>query len=187
MKNLWEIWEGAISPEYCDVIIDRGKQRNAQEATIGFDPKAPPVHSYRSSTIRWLDVEGLDADIAAYMMKFIKRSNRNNFGFDIRELNEIQFTEYHGTSTGKYDWHHDVFFENPAPFDRKLSIVIQLSDPNNYVGGDFEFFNMISPGDKFKTRGSVLIFPSFFPHRVLPVTEGQRISLVSWVEGPKWR
>lgn len=187
MKNQWELWEGAISPEYCDQIIARGKQRKAQEATIGFDAGAPPEHHYRSSTIRWLDVDNADADIANYMMKFVKRSNRNNFGFDIREMNEIQFTEYHGEAHGKYDWHHDVFFENQAPYDRKLSIVVQLSDAKDYTGGFFEFFNMQSPGMQFKTRGSVLVFPSFFIHRVSPVTAGERISLVSWIEGPKWR
>lgn len=187
MKNLWEIWPGAISSEYCDYIIKKGKSKDAMEATIGFDPSAPPVHKIRSSTIRWLDVQGIDADIAQYLMQFVKRSNRTNFGFDITEMNEIQFTEYYGTENGKYDWHHDVFFENMMPYDRKLSIVVQLSDPADYDGGQFEFFNMPSPGDTFKQRGSVLVFPSFFPHRVLPVTRGERDSLVSWIEGPKWR
>lgn len=187
MKNLWEVWPGAIAPEYCDYIIAKGKERPAKEATVGFDPTVAPTKNYRSSTIRWMDVDGANADIAAYLMKFIKRSNRTNFGFDITEMNEIQFTEYHGTSTGKYDWHHDVFFENPMPYDRKLSIVVQLSDPADYEGGDFEFHGLQSPGDAFKQRGSVLVFPSFFLHRVLPVTAGERNSLVSWIEGPKWR
>jgi len=33
----------------------------------------------------------------------------------------------------------------------------------------------------------VLIFPSWLQHRVRPVTRGIRHSLVSWVEGPRWR
>jgi len=188
MKNLWEVWSNAFSPEYCDYIINKAKQRPANDATVGFDSNANPLHSYRSSTIRWMSgMSGADSDVAASLMKLIKKSNRNNFGFDITDMNEIQFTEYHGSSKGKYDWHHDVFFENPMPFDRKLSIVVQLSDPKDYTGGDFEFHNMQSPGAEFKSRGSVLIFPSFFPHRVLPVTDGDRYSLVSWIEGPKWR
>lgn len=188
MKNLWEVWTGAVSPDYCDYIIKKGKQRQQMEATIGFDPNGPPVPSIRTSTIRWLDVQGIDNDIALYLMQFVRQSNRSNFGFDIDNLYEIQFTEYHGTENGKYDWHHDVFFETPAPYQRKLSIVVQLSDPNDYEGGNFEFFNMPSPSkDQFKPRGSVLVFPSFFPHRVLPVTSGLRTSLVSWIDGPAWR
>jgi PKHD-type hydroxylase len=120
-------------------------------------------------------------------MRFVKSSNRTNFGFDIDWMNEIQFTEYHGDTNGKYDWHHDVFWDNPAPFDRKLSIVVQLSNPDEYTGGQFEFFGCPNPGVDFMRRGSVLIFPSFFMHRVLPVTSGVRHSLVSWIEGPKFR
>jgi PKHD-type hydroxylase len=187
MKNLWEVWAEAVTPEQCDYIIEKGKARPSREATIGFDPDGPAVNSYRSSTIRWLDTDGDDSDVASLLMQFIKKSNRTNFGFDVTEMNEIQFTEYHGTAKGKYDWHHDVFFENPSPYDRKLSIVVQLSDPADYEGGDFEFMGAPNPPETFKKRGSVLIFPSFYMHRVLPVTSGERMSLVSWIEGPKWK
>jgi PKHD-type hydroxylase len=188
MKNLWEIWPGAISANWCDYIIERAKLAPEQQATIGFDPNKPPEKSYRRSTIRWLDVQGKHADIAASLMQFINRSNRTNFGFDITTMNEIQYTEYLGTENGHYDWHHDVFWENTMPFDRKLSIIVQLSDPNDYKGGQFEFFGMESPNPlQWNLRGSVLVFPSFFHHRVLPVTEGKRVSLVSWIEGPKFR
>jgi PKHD-type hydroxylase len=104
-------------------------------------------------------------------------------------MNEIQFTEYYGAEEGggKYDWHVDIFWDNPMPFDRKLSVTIQLSEPSDYEGGQFEFFGMQSPGEEFRRRGSVLVFPSVFNHRVLPVTAGERLSLVTWVEGPKFR
>ena len=188
MKNLWELWSGGLSPEYCNYIIQRAQKHEPQDATVGFEAGNREDKGYRSSTIRWLDVLGSDSDIAETMLRYIRRSNRTNFGFDIGSMNEIQYTEYHGESKGRYDWHHDVFWENEMPYDRKLSIVIQLSDPNDYDGGEFEFFGMPTPNSQqWRVRGSVLIFPSFFHHRVLPVTRGTRISLVSWIEGPKWR
>lgn len=186
MNNQWELWPEGLTEEYCDYLIECSKKHPEQAATIGFDAGAPAQLSYRSSTIRWLDTYGANQDIAESLMRFVRRSNRNNFGFDIQHMNEIQFTEYYGSDNGKYDWHHDVHWENPAPFDRKLSIVVQLSRPDEYEGGDFEFFDLPKP-EEFKKRGSVLVFPSFFLHRVLPVTEGVRYSLVSWIEGPKWR
>jgi PKHD-type hydroxylase len=135
-----------------------------------------------------MDVLGGDSEIAEMLLSYIRKSNRTNFGFDITSMNEIQYTEYHAEAGGKYGWHHDVFWENTMPFDRKLSIVVQLSDPKDYEGGEFEFFGMPSPNtNDWKPRGSLLIFPSFFQHRVLPITRGTRISLVSWIEGPKWR
>ena len=38
-----------------------------------------------------------------------------------------------------------------------------------------------------REKGRVLIFPSFLPHKVTPVTKGVRKSLVTWMEGPAWR
>jgi PKHD-type hydroxylase len=186
VKNLWEVWPAALSSEYCEYIIQKAKKRPPVDATIGFESGGVPNSNHRTSTIRWLDVFNEDRDISETLMGFIRMSNRTNFGFDISTMNEIQFTEYHGDSKGHYDWHHDVYWENPMPYDRKLSIVVQLSDPTDYEGGQFEFFGIPSPGDEWKQRGSVLIFPSFFYHRVLPVTRGHRISLVSWIEGTKW-
>ena len=70
-------------------------------------------------------------------------------------------------------------------------MTIQLSDSDEYEGGDFEFDNDIlaNPPDKniLREKGRVLIFPSFLPHKVNPVTKGIRKSLVTWIEGPAWR
>lgn len=188
MKNQWEVWTRGFSQQCCDQIVEKAMKYTPVDATIGFNDSNRSNKAYRSSVVRWLEVYGEDSNIAALIMQYVKNSNRSNFGFDISWMNEIQFTEYHGSSNGKYDWHHDVFWENPDPYDRKLSVVIQLSNPDEYKGGDFEFFNMPSPTDQqWKPRGSILIFPSFFPHRVTPVTQGVRKTLVTWVEGPKWR
>lgn len=142
--------------------------------------------AYRISSIRWLDVS-VEADVVSSIMRQVHASNRTNFGADIAAPFELQFTEYRGTSQGHYDWHQDVWLESPRPFARKLSVVVQLSDPAEYGGGAFEFFGLQAPGRSFAPRGSVLIFPSFLQHRVLPVTAGIRRSLVTWIEGPNWR
>ena len=36
-------------------------------------------------------------------------------------------------------------------------------------------------------RGECLIFPSWLPHKVNPVTSGKRISLVAWIQGPLFK
>ena len=187
MKNLWEVWPSALNPIECSNIVERCINIQPLEATIGFNDDNTKNIEYRSSTIRWLDVDNQHKDIADMMMWFTTKSNRNNFGFDITRMNEIQFTTYESSNYGKYDWHYDTHWENDKPFDRKLTAVIQLSDESSYKGGDFEFFGMQSPDDSFKKMGSIIVFPSFFYHRVKPVLEGIRHSLVTWVEGPKFR
>ena len=72
---------------------------------------------------------------------------------------------------------------------RKLSVTVQLTNPVNYDGGDFIFTKgIITPSQiELKQQGTILIFPSFIYHKILPVTRGTRYSLVGWYEGNKWR
>lgn len=186
MQNVWEAWSGALSSAECDKILSRARKYPEADATIGFSDTLRSDLGYRSSIIRWLDAVQ-ERDIVARLMNFVRSSNRTNFGVDIDAPYEVQFTEYRATNNGHYDWHQDVWLESPRPYARKLSVVVQLSGPDEYKGGEFEFFGIPSPGETFASRGSVLIFPSFLQHRVQPVTEGLRRSLVTWVEGPNWR
>ena len=62
---------------------------------------------------------------------------------------------------------------------------MQLSDPTDYEGGDFIFSEVETPANS-KQKGTVLIFPSYLSHKVLPITSGVRRSLEAWFEGPRW-
>ena len=71
---------------------------------------------------------------------------------------------------------------------RKLSFSLQLSNENEYTGGEIEFKDVM--GNTFfapKNRGCLIIFDSRTEHRVCTVESGNRKSLVGWVKGPRWR
>lgn len=189
MKKCLTVFPGVIPAQKCNEIIRRGMQLPSQEASIGFSNDRTD-NSYRVSTIRWF-YHRENKDIVDLLLSYAQEANRENYGFDIFPTTyDLQFTEYYSTNNGKYDWHHDVWWENPRAHDRKLSIVLQLTPPQSYQGGEFEF-NAPEIGKEelapFKQQGSILVFPSFFFHRVTPVTQGTRFSLVSWLEGPKFR
>ncbi|KMS51110.1 2OG-Fe(II) oxygenase [Novosphingobium barchaimii LL02] len=186
MQNIWEVWSDALTEAECDAIAARAEHYAPAEATIGFSDALRSDKGYRTSTIRWLDTSR-EKDIVGRIMDFVRCSNRTNFGVDVEAPFELQYTEYRATNKGHYDWHQDVWLESPRPYARKLSVVVQLSSPDEYKGGGFEFFGIQNPGATFLGRGSLLIFPSFLQHRVLPVTDGLRRSLVTWIEGPNWR
>ena len=96
--------------------------------------------------------------------------------FDISSVEPPQLAEY---ATGdKYDWHLD-YGPGHAAF-RKLSVSVQLSDPKDYEGGELEMWpSTVAP----RGQGALIVFPSFLPHRVRPVTRGVRYSLVAWAVG----
>ena len=92
----------------------------------------------------------------------------------------------------------DAFGEKDHPNyqgkTRKLSVTVNLTDPNDYVGGDLEFDlrnnaigrNIITM-DEARDQGTIVVFPSFVPHQVRPVKKGTRFSLVIWNLGPPWK
>jgi PKHD-type hydroxylase len=79
-----------------------------------------------------------------------------------------------------FGWHTDL--GDGAASTRKLSVSVQLSDPESYAGGGFELCPH-GTVEKFAPRGSALVFPAYMPHRVADVTRGVRRALVAWVHG----
>jgi PKHD-type hydroxylase len=67
---------------------------------------------------------------------------------------------------------------------RKLTFVIQLSDPCEYEGGKLMIYYDGQIHEAPNEFGSMIIFPSSLAHEVTPITKGTRHSLVGWVTGP---
>ena len=183
----WLFFKGVLDSDWCDDFVKYCTDSyEPVESTIGFDNQSAKS-DYRECDIRWLD-SSREKELTTMLWSYVDRANRDSFDVDVRYINELQFTTYKGKNEGRYGWHHDVDFKNPHPYHRKLSLTLQLSDPKDYEGGEFEFENGIDelPED-YREKGTILIFPSFYKHQVKPVTKGTRHSLVTWVEGPHWR
>ena len=73
----------------------------------------------------------------------------------------------------------------PAP--RKLSATLQLTDGALYEGCDLELFGTHQVEAAPRTRGSLVVFPSYVLHRVTPIRTGTRKALVIWSTGPDFR
>jgi predicted 2-oxoglutarate/Fe(II)-dependent dioxygenase YbiX len=69
---------------------------------------------------------------------------------------------------------------------RKLTVIAFLND--DYEGGKFYFAHSFHSRDYIDvTPGTVIVFPSFVPHGVEPVTSGKRISCATWLIGPNFK
>ena len=82
-------------------------------------------------------------------------------------------------------WHQD--YGGPLSISRKLSLVVQLSDPFEYEGGNLQIKTGQEEQNVRKQRGLIVAFPSYVLHQVTPVTTGSRQSLVAWVSGPAFK
>ena len=139
--------------------------------------------SYRSSKIYWIPKNKDTVWLYRYLIYFIQEANKIMWNFNISNLwEDLQFTVYKSEDHGHYDWHMDIG-SNGLSSNRKISLTIQLSDPSDYEGGDLELMvhrNIIKAD---KSKGTIILFPSYLQHRVTPVTKGIRKSLVIWVHG----
>lgn len=163
-----------------NTIIEIGNSTTLNKATTygGSD------ESVRNSTTSFLFPNEVTGWIYERLAALVINMNDRFFGFDLFTMEQgLQFTRY--TAPGQhYAWHQD---HGPNSSTRKLSLSVQLNDPSEYKGGEFQMLVSAKPIKIKRQLGFVTLFPSYTLHRVTPVKEGTRYSLVCWVSGPPFR
>lgn len=188
MKHWWQSFNGALSKQECEYIIQYGLTHKPVVATVSHGGTSTVDTELRRSTVRWLQKD--DMNLQGLFIKIEKmalKANSSGFGFDIDGFPDVQFTEYDSENSGGYGWHEDLSWKTDALFQRKMSMVIQLSDKDSYTGGKLLLKNDPLPAGTFENQGDVIFFPSFNRHMVTPVKLGKRYSLVTWFIGPPFR
>lgn len=191
MRGEWCFFKSIFTPDECDFILREGMKIPSQRAVMGSDSPIKD-ESYRRSDIRFIrKMENPNLEfLFDKAWKLAIEANNDWFNFHITKLDYIQLAEYSSEEQGEYKTHHDVFWMNNDPFyHRKLTCVIQLTDPTEYEGGDFELYDVSERPDAnvIRERGTAIFIPSFILHAATPVTKGKRHSLAVWFDGPKWR
>ena len=175
-------WFGnGFSNDEVDEVVNLSKNFLFEKGTTVDSVQRDEV---RKSQIKWLPYDSSTEWIVDKLMEQIIEAN-NIWKFDISSiLDNIQYTEYDGNG-GHYDWHMDI---GPNGIShRKISAVVQLSEPSEYEGGKLQIKNGPGELDVPQGKGTVVIFPSFLLHRVTPLISGNRKSLVFWVGGGHYK
>jgi len=177
-EHYW--FEKGFSSKDVSKINNLTKKGSLQEASV----LSGAGKNTRDSSIKWLTPDDKHSWIYDTLIHYIQEAN-SIWKFDLHTvIDDIQYTEYRGGGN-HYDWHVDI---GPGSIShRKVSVIVQLSDPSEYKGGELQ----INTGGQIKTipqvKGSVVIFPSYLLHRVTPVTTGLRKSLVLWAGGNHYK
>jgi PKHD-type hydroxylase len=160
----------------------------------------------RNSQNAWIPTQHW---VGGFIWHYIERANRENFLYDLRNIDgeSMQYTRYQEGQF--YGWHNDAglaqqykpvsvgnreqglaqdFVNENVEMVRKLSFALQLSHPDDYEGGNVQLMDennksYICP----RQRGCIVLFDSRTPHRVQKVTKGTRKSIVGWTVGPRWK
>lgn len=137
----------------------------------------------RSSRIKWIPQSAEWFWLYEKLGNYAVHANDALWNFNLYSMPEqIQYTEYLASEGGHYGWHQDI---GPDILSlRKVSITVQLSEDEEYEGGELEFNGgLMAP----KGAGTVVIFPSYLMHRVSKVTKGTRKSFVLWLGGEHYK
>lgn len=186
--------ESAFSEEEIDLIVNSLHDEKTEQGQIGTsETETETLLKYRSSNITFINYSKKHSWIFEKFNKIIQTVNEEYYNFDLNGYDFIQYSVYDSNQKGHYDYHIDLMLDlvPQKEYDflcRKLSFSLCLSQQGiDYSGGDFKI-KIGSEGNSMKlNKGDMIVFPSFILHKVEPVTEGVRKSLVGWVVGPKFR
>jgi|TARA_R100000030_G_C3224074_1_gene116672 PKHD-type hydroxylase len=179
-----EVIPSVIVDTMKDELLEMEKVKtHYQHAEVGGIPDGVRDDSIRNSKLRWWYETHWACSI---MSHYIGVANKNNWEYDLQMLESIQISIY--DKDGHYGWHSDYGTSSNPNKTRKLSASLVVSDPSEYTGGDLEFIDYQGCIIKApKEKGTIIVFDSRVPHRVTPITDGRRVSLVTWMNGPKLR
>jgi hypothetical protein len=176
-----------FTPQECQKIIDLTKIFYPSTASVGGSSENSKISKQiRSANIFTLENDEENRWIFEKVANIVSVVNALHFDYDIAGISHgLQLIHYSSDMEvkGHYDWHIDA---GPGePVYRKISFTAQLSDPNDYEGCELIINNHAGQVIGTKERGSVHLFPSYMPHKVTPITKGERYALVIWIHGPK--
>ena len=202
-----------LDTELPDIIIDEIVEKFSKLEVEDSKIISPEQNDkIRNANNSWVNV---DHWIASFLNYYIDYINKKNFKYAIDgfDADSLQYSEY--KEGQHYNWHCDdsisarcimsvstlsnEFGGVAAQYvndrigieyesSRKLSFSLQLSNEDDYEGGELQFLSdenisYYAP----KKRGTLVIFDSRSRHRVTKVRSGVRRSLVGWVNGPRWQ
>lgn len=139
---------------------------------------------FRSTKMCWMcdDFEEIRS-VYDEASSIVRQVNDNIWKYSIEGFEAIQYGEYRSEENGHYNWHMDTPARCNGGDIRKITFVIGLTD--EYEGGLFETKTVETKSIKIK-RGDIVVLPSFILHRVTPVTQGVRKTIVGWAKGPNF-
>lgn len=176
----WAYLDNCLNKEQCNKVISLGESLLPETATTMSGSNS----NIRDSKVSWILPSQESEWLFRHMTDVVNFFNDKFFRFDLDGFGEgFQFTKYEAPH-GQYVPHIDKAF---GKIIRKLSIVVQLSNPNDYEGGSLGIHLSEKPIFVKKTQGYCVCFPSHILHGVQPVTRGTRYSLVAWITGPEFK
>lgn len=181
-------WQDFLSPDQINQILALPEWLETSCAQVGGHNGGVVSEETRRTDVGWMGVTQETLPIWQSISSAVSDVNRRYFHFDLTGCYEpAQLGLYTAKDQGHYNWHMDASMcDSKTP--RKLTMVMSLSDPSEFEGGELQVKIGNDEAQVLElARGRAWFFPSWVLHKVTPVTKGVRRSLVLWAGGPAFR
>lgn len=170
----------AFSPQECQRLINRvkavgltpGPSYRAGSDEPLYDPNSRVANSVT------LDREQFK-DIYEKVSSIVMGVNAENYQFDLDGPVTLYVVHY---PPGGFIKSHGDALSNMTE-KRKLTISVQLSKPNDYIGGELMLYHPVVEASR--KQGDMTLFPSIRFHEVMFMKNGDRYALIGWFEGTR--
>ena len=184
MKYTWMQYDNVITKAQCKQLIETGKSNGFNDAMLGDSNQA----DYHNPDVRNCQTANLPFKQLLWMEDLLSEAlseiNFNNYNFDLVGFSDLQVIKY---NPGTYFKSHlDTYMGTPE-YQRKLTFILQLTDPDEYVGGDLIVYTHGKGETMTRQQGSLIVFPAYTMHEVTELLSGTRYSMIGWVLGPDFK
>ena len=178
-----------FSGEECDRILDSLDEDRWEEAMVGGIVERGVFtveKKYRSNYQQKITIDEAGFPLNRIAQE-ISRANSEIWRFDLGGFadDDLPWVMDYSRQGDHNNWHVDLGQQQTA--SRKLGFSLQLTEGDEYLGGDLGFHRIEKKRSELTEKGTLIVFPSFWLHRVAPMKKGARKVVVGWIHGPSFR
>jgi hypothetical protein len=171
-----------LTPSQCEMIRQDAQVIGMKRAPVlAKDGVTHKVSRTRTCSSCWIPFSQHHKWIYNVMKEITESINAEQWRFDIQGIQQLQVLRYRPFQ--RFKWHWDSYTAS----DRKLTAVVNLSAPHEYIGGGLQVKADIENARFIREQGAGCWFPSYLEHRARAPIWGTRWVLVAWFTGPAWR
>ena len=171
-----------LDEEQCATVkglaVDRGLYRSE---VLDRDLRSTVRSRIRTCESAWIEQNPATQFLYDAVIRAAVRVNDKHYRFDIGGLETISVLRYRPFQ--KFDWHWDTYQGSK----RKLTCVINLSGPDEYLGGGLQTKSDWKGAAMRLDLGAASFFPSYIEHRAKAPWLGTRWVAVAWITGEPWK
>ena len=179
-------WKEALTDKLLLGYID-GLEHKWEPAQVGASVDTAVVNrDVRNHDVSVIEYSVLSEGLFRAIHKLVESINFYHYNFRLWAMEDIQASKF---DQGSFFVSHIDRSYMPSVIERKLTVIVGLTDHNHYEGGDIVFYPSGNPDFKYTVRlnrGDMLVFPCWVPYENQPVTQGSINLLQTWVYGPKF-